>query len=905
MLALALLAVALVPIQVERRLDAEASPTTPTPTGRALVIGCSEYPHLRALVPERYESEVRLEGPENDAALMREVLVESLGFEAAQVEVLAGWPDEPERRPTRANIEAGLERLAARAEEGDFVVVYFAGHGAQVAAGRDAFERDGLDEALLPADVGARTADGAQVGEAPLRDHELREHLDEIRRGGARVWMVVDACHSGSLLRGGVAVDHARARARFLDLDLIGEAPARDANGDATLRRFEGLEGVVVFHAAQADGSAPEYPIPVGERGPVGEPGPAGEGIPSGEPVPTGNEVRWHGLFTWLLARELTRTNGHIAFDDLLTRLVGGYQAWPCNLALPGASGDFRGTRVIDGASVEREAQLTRVGASLTLDRGRLWGTSVGATWEVLSERGEVLTEFVVTRAGLSHSNGYAAEHQALVGADAWTARWKSERLDARRATWALVDPDGRPLEPSIDPQLELHASSAAFTSRFERVAPEDADWLAVYDHGRYRLRPHPSIGGSDQFLRGVRELGPRLEALSRWSNLVRLSESGTCAPLPDGLSIEVSVRAGDDAPERALVAGARVAPGTQVQVRARVEQGRSVDLFLFYADALGRLYQLFPDPLAGGSDQEERESPRLTDDTVLYGWQGFTDDPLGIERLLVLAVPVNGDEPLLDLWALRRSWPSTTRSAATYGTEDVDGEVADEAIDPLSAFVLDLAAGRATRSGGGARRASARALGALVFPIELAWPALARPRFVGRDATPASEAADAHAPAGLPDPLAGMRREVLLGPLALGPGRSLVAEGRERVERVLLDMDANGSVPSAAFVYADDGNYAYYRWRPAQGDSDRIWGLRRDGRVFDRVLVDRDRDGVAEEFWSYGDGGWVRETGVRTEWLCSRWFLARAESGFAGAREDADLARVLRAFAVLGGAGG
>ncbi len=116
--------------------------------GHALLVGCTQYEHLF--------SDYWLEGPVNDVELMYEILTrEMFHFKPEQVTRLAGWPENEEQRPTRANIEREFKRLAKVAGQGDQVVILLAGHGSQQPADDDSneLESDGLDEIFLPADV--------------------------------------------------------------------------------------------------------------------------------------------------------------------------------------------------------------------------------------------------------------------------------------------------------------------------------------------------------------------------------------------------------------------------------------------------------------------------------------------------------------------------------------------------------------------------------------------------------------------------------------------------------------------------------------------------------------------------------------------------------------------------------
>ena len=65
----------------------------------ALLVGCTKYE--KPGIPELW-------GPANDVPLWRKTLEQQFGFPASNIEVLLGWPDEPDRRPTRAEHRAGV-----------------------------------------------------------------------------------------------------------------------------------------------------------------------------------------------------------------------------------------------------------------------------------------------------------------------------------------------------------------------------------------------------------------------------------------------------------------------------------------------------------------------------------------------------------------------------------------------------------------------------------------------------------------------------------------------------------------------------------------------------------------------------------------------------------------------------
>src|SRR5690606_30707049 len=101
--------------------------------------------------------------------------------------------------PTRAAITGELERLGVVVEPGDAVLIVYSGHGArQPDASGD--EADGYDEILLPADIGVWESETSQVENA-ISDDEIGTYLTRIRERGAFVWVIVDACYSGTVTR--------------------------------------------------------------------------------------------------------------------------------------------------------------------------------------------------------------------------------------------------------------------------------------------------------------------------------------------------------------------------------------------------------------------------------------------------------------------------------------------------------------------------------------------------------------------------------------------------------------------------------------------------------------------------------------------------------------------------------
>lgn len=242
----------------------------------ALLIGVGEYDD------ERIDG---LRAPENDVAGMAElslrmgvpkdnlvILATSLntGLTSASIDDI----------PTAANIIASFELLTSNVGSDDQVLIYLSGHGTQQpdqpvgTAGHD--EDDGLDEVFLPMDAtGALYGTEIQNG---IIDDVIGQYVDEIRKVGASVWIVIDACHSGTALRS-AATPGIYRKERYVDPSILGivqrpVALSASPTSSRSLDFSEGLKGdIVAFFAVspqkraiegqwiQSDGSFQETPF--------------------------------------------------------------------------------------------------------------------------------------------------------------------------------------------------------------------------------------------------------------------------------------------------------------------------------------------------------------------------------------------------------------------------------------------------------------------------------------------------------------------------------------------------------------------------------------------------------------------------------------------------------------------
>lgn len=263
-----------------------------------LLVGVSEYPGL--------SSAYHLAGPRNDVRSMAAAL-SGLGVSSAGITILA---DGVTRPATRAAILRELDRLLARSSEGDWLILYFSGHGSQqpqVGSGNGHVEPDGLDEIFLPHDASGWSGRTGKVGNA-ISDDEIGRFIDAAGERGVNVWGIFDTCHAEGMSRA-LGASGAGGQSRRIDPAQLGiPAPLlRKARSVPARRgwaaRYPALS--VMFYAAQSDEDAPEETLST--------------------PFPMeGPPTRRQGVFTWHLSRTLGRWQG--SFDALARQLAQAYR---------------------------------------------------------------------------------------------------------------------------------------------------------------------------------------------------------------------------------------------------------------------------------------------------------------------------------------------------------------------------------------------------------------------------------------------------------------------------------------------------------------------------------------------------------------------------------------------------
>lgn len=131
----------------------------------------------------------------------------------------------------RASVLQALDRLVARTQPGDLVVVSIAGHGSKEDEHVKGSSPDGTDEVFLLVGFDPKTAPG---GSEKILNHEFHHYLRALEGRGAEVIFVADTCYGGGLAReiapGGVEMSYRQVpRYRLADDDFKPVSTTADA----------------------------------------------------------------------------------------------------------------------------------------------------------------------------------------------------------------------------------------------------------------------------------------------------------------------------------------------------------------------------------------------------------------------------------------------------------------------------------------------------------------------------------------------------------------------------------------------------------------------------------------------------------------------------------------------------
>ncbi|RDB26941.1 Metacaspase-1 [Hypsizygus marmoreus] len=161
------------------------------PIKKALLIGIN-YQNAR-------DREERLDGPHKDVHRVEALLIKQYGYNKDRIVILTDEENVPEdRQPTHVNIMRELNKFVEGQEQGDYFLVYYAGHGIQSTWRGDSMEEDGRDELIIPSD--ALGWNGQRKPELMISDDKLKEILVDPLLRKSHLTAIFDSCHSGTVL---------------------------------------------------------------------------------------------------------------------------------------------------------------------------------------------------------------------------------------------------------------------------------------------------------------------------------------------------------------------------------------------------------------------------------------------------------------------------------------------------------------------------------------------------------------------------------------------------------------------------------------------------------------------------------------------------------------------------------
>lgn len=621
----------------------------------ALLIGANDY---ASLAPQYW-----LKGPSNDVKLVATYLKTAapVPFEAQNVAILSDGV-EGATRPTLGAIRTAFADLTAKVQPGDFVYLHFSGHGTQAPALNPEDELDGLDEMFLPVDIGP-WSDTTGTVENALVDDEIGQMLDGLRAKGADVWVVFDACHSGTATRSAPSGDE-EVRTRQLAPEALG-VPAAEMDAAQTRAMppanprdqaqapvtSSGKGGsLVAFFAAQTDEVTPEKRLPKGKPDRVAQ-----------------------GVFTYALMETLAEFP-QASYAQIGQEVLRKYSVENLAQSTPMFEGDLDHI-VFSGEAGPRVAQwpATKTDAGLTLTAGTLHGLRDGAILAVLvsaadkieAALGYVKVTSVDTFTATATPVEYSGKMLPQTLPAGLTLRKISSDIDFT-LTVALPESGSAPaaaLAAAMD-QLKVESGPRLiFVPVGEEadlrlaVLPDsprpDALWVlpATGLSGDLAATPSVSTGDKDAATLGT-VLADTLVQMAKAINLMKLGAAVDAGDLK--VEVGLMTRTKQDKTLHPLPSSGvpRLIPDDEVHVEAVNDNDFPVDLNVLYVGSDYSITHMFAGRMQPG-------------DRLKQGLLRITDAAYGRDRIVMVMTPAQPQTAVENLGFLAQDAVETTRDAS------------------------------------------------------------------------------------------------------------------------------------------------------------------------------------------------------------------------------------------------
>ncbi|MCB5409632.1 caspase family protein [Pseudogemmobacter faecipullorum] len=670
----------------------------------ALLIGASDYQNL--------DKRWSLKGPRNDMDLVSVWLTgqSPVPFSPENVTVLTDGR-EGDIPATLGNIRQAFADLTARLAPGDFVYLHLSGHGTRAPALDPASEPDGLDELFLPVDIGPWSNQTGAVENA-LVDDEIALLLDGLRNRGADVWIVFDACHSGTATRAletgdevvmrqldpealgitGEMLAEAEAGAEAVSRSLAAE-PAEALLPDAgpsflprTAARPEpGVTpgSLVAFYAAQSTELTPEMRLP--------------RGAP---------DRKSQGVFTYTLFEVLSEYPS-ASYGQVAQEVLRKYATRNAAKSTPLFEGDLDRV-VFGGAPGGRIAQWPgrQSDGGFTLAAGALQGLGPGAELAVLARAADAPDQalgFVrVTEAEVFTARAEAIEKDGLTLPEDLPEGFYLRRVDVALdfALSIALPPPGTAAADALYAALpEVKAAAGSRLSFVEpgeladlalAVLPEsgapEAIWILPGTGFADPVGPQPKVEAVALSAAGLAdELATKLGAMAKAINLMKLG----AALGPVALDVDVTLRTRNaGAPE---LRGLELTPvptlvtADEVHVLARNHMQIPVDVNVLYIGADYSIGHFYSGRLHPGEELKK-------------GLFAIGGETMGAERMLVVMNPASPHSQVEDLSYLAQE---AVRSLGTAGLTSLNAALFEAGFGGETRGAIALSSEEDTTGGG------------------------------------------------------------------------------------------------------------------------------------------------------------------------------------------------------------
>jgi len=646
---------------------------------RALLVGCTVYPSL--------SKDFQLEGPANDVELFRDFLEQRYHFAREEIVTLTENENSPERKPTKANIFRELDRLSTEVHAGDQVVVLMAGHGSQQPAHEDPEnpKSGGYEEIFLPGDIGKWDSSRGEVANA-ISNKELGSKIRAILGSGARVWAIIDSCHSGAMLRGGNGKEKLRqVPMRELVPDEVIRKHARASTTGAEKTRggvslqpapqmslFD-LKGWVATYAAQSFEPTVEKYLP-----------------------PDDSDAKSHGLLSFAIVKILSETKTALSYQELIQEIYRYYNGMGRTFPTPLLEGTDLQREVLGESAVGNRASLRLVqrdGDHLKVNAGSLNGLSKGSVLAVrppISESGEETKPLGYVRVEsieLFEATVIPCEFDDLPAVDTLPdgaiCRIAYTDFGEKMLSFSLENSDLAASDPELLKRLESVGQREGSLIRWTKNAA-DADWLLRINGNEAFLLPaggtleadqrapgsaglsHGLIGPTPVNLQLTSWVDDQLQKIARARFLLQLAADPAFAQGEnDSVRVETAMIRYKDSDDRIGQQEAgnpnqrELKSGDIISFEVRNSGDGMVDISLLYIDSRDGITCLYP---RIGSVEDNRLHPgeRLRTPRLKV-----TNDSTGLEHVVAIAVKAEGAP--IDFSFLQQSSLDLTRSADGY----------------------------------------------------------------------------------------------------------------------------------------------------------------------------------------------------------------------------------------------